>query len=375
METANISKALYKFNANGKLQQWSVSVITKDKKVFIIREYGQVNGKIQRSHKEVTKAKSQDTLEEQAIFEAKREWVNQIEKKQYSIEKPEIQEGKKQKTVKQFTPMLAQTYKKEKEFKTPCLVQPKLDGVRAYFHESKFRSRNHKEYFNMQHLTNSLIKVKDNVIFDGELYNHSMTFQELMKFVKLKEINKDEGKMLPKINKYVEYHIFDCYFPDNPEMPFIERYKYLQSIQKLFKKSQVFFVEAEELSSIKKLDEFHKKYASSGYEGIMLRTPESPYEFKRSKFLQKHKVFIDDEFEVIGYDKEVQDGIELVVWVCRTKENLEFNCRPKGTHDERSELYKNADKYVGKKLTVVFQEYTDDGIPRFPVGKGFRDDI
>lgn len=375
METANISKTLYKFNANGKLQQWSVSVITKDKKVFIVREYGQVNGKIQTRHREVTKAKSQNTLEDQGIFEAKREWVNQIEKKQYSIEKPEIQEGKKQKTVKQFTPMLAQTYKKEKGFKTPCLVQPKLDGVRAYFHEGKFRSRNHKEYFNMQHLTNSLIKVKDNVIFDGELYNHSMTFQELMKFVKLKEIDEDEGEMLPKINKYVEYHIFDCYFPDNPDMPFIERYKYLQSIQKLFKKSQVFFVEAEKLPSIKKLDDFHEKYASNGYEGIMLRTPESPYEFKRSKFLQKYKVFVDDEFEVIGYDKEVQDGIELVVWICKTKENLEFNCRPKGSHDERSELYKNADKYIGKKLTVVFQEYTDDGIPRFPVGKGFRDDI
>ena len=375
METANISKTLYKFNANRKLQQWCVSVITKDKKVFIVREYGQVNGKIQTRHKEITKAKSKDTLEEQGIFEAKREWVNQIEKKQYLIEKPEIKEGKKQKIVKQFTPMLAQTYKIDKGFKTPCLVQPKLDGVRAYFHEGKFRSRNHKEYFNIQHLINLLIKVKENVIFDGELYNHTMTFQELMKFVKLKEIDEDEGGMLPKINKYVEYHIFDCYFPDNPEMSFSERYKYLMSIQKVFKKSKIHFVKADELPSIDKLDEFHEKYASNGYEGIMLRTPESPYEFKRSKFLQKHKVFVDDEFEVIGYNKEVQDGIELVVWICKTKENLEFNCRPKGTHDERSELYKNADKYIGKKLTVVFQEYTDDGIPRFPVGKGFRDDI
>ena len=375
MDTANISKTLYKFNANSKLQQWSVSVVKKDKKVFIVREYGQVNGKIQSREKEVTKAKSKDTLEEQAIFEAKREWVNQIEKKQYSIEKPNVQEAKKHKVTKQFTPMLAQTYKTDKGFKTPCLVQPKLDGVRAYFHEGKFRSRNHKEYFNMNHLIKELIKVKDNVIFDGELYNHTMTFQELMKFVKLKEIDEDEGKMLPKINKYVEYHIFDCYFPDNPEMSFTERYKYLMSIQKVFKKSKIHFVKAEELSSIDEIDEFHEKYASDGYEGIMLRTPESPYEFKRSKFLQKHKVFVDDEFEVIGYDKEVQDGVELVIWICKTKDNLEFNCRPKGTHDERAELYKNADKYIGKNLTVVFQEYTDDGIPRFPVGKGFRDDI
>ncbi len=375
MDNANISKTLYKLNANGKLQQWSVSVISKNKKVFIIREYGQVNGKIQTREKEITKAKSKNTLEEQGIFEAKREWVNQIEKKQYSVEKPEIQEGKKQKTVKQFTPMLAQTYKEKKGFKTPCLVQPKLDGVRAYFHEGKFRSRNHKEYFNMQHLIKYLIKVKENVIFDGELYNHNMTFQELMKFVKLKEIDEDTEKVLPKINKYVEYHIFDCYFPDNPEMPFNERYKYLQSIQKLFKKTKIHLVDLQELPTIDKLNGLHDAYASEGYEGIMLRTPESPYEFKRSKFLQKYKVFVDEEFEVIGFDKEVQEGIPLVVWICKTDKGLEFNCRPKGTHEERAESYKNAKNYIGKKLTVIFQEYTDEGKPRFPVGKGFRDDI
>ena len=97
METANITKTLYKFNANEKLQQWSVNVITKDKKVFIVREYGQVNGKIQTRHKEVTKAKSKDTLEEQAQFEAKREWVNQIEKKQYSIENLKLMKVKSRK--------------------------------------------------------------------------------------------------------------------------------------------------------------------------------------------------------------------------------------------------------------------------------------
>ncbi len=375
MDTADISKTLFKLNANGKLQQWSVSVISKDEKVFIVREYGQVNGKIQIREKEITKAKSKKTLEEQALFEAKREWVNQKEKKQYSIEKPDIQEGKKQKTAKQFTPMLAQTYKGKKGFKCLEHLQPKLDGVRAYFYEGKFRSRNHKEYFNMDHLIKDLSKIKDNVIFDGELYNHDMTFQELMKYVKLKEIEDDKEDMLPQIKKYVEYHIFDCYFPDNPEMPFIERYKYLQSIQKLFKKTKIYLVEIIEMTELNEMEKLHDYYVSKGYEGIMLRTPESPYEFKRSKFLQKYKVFVDEEFEVIGFDKEIQDKIPLVLWICKTTDGKEFTCRPKGTHDERAELYKNAHKYIGKKLTVVFQEYTDDGIPRFPVGKGFRDDI
>jgi hypothetical protein len=34
----------------------------------------------------------------------------------------------------------------------------------------------------------------------------------------------------------------------------------------------------------------------------------------------------------------------------------------------------NVEKYYGKLLTVRYQELSDDGIPRFPVGIGFRID-
>ena len=376
METTDISKTLYKVNASGKkIQQWRIYIDKKGSRVFMMREYGQVDGKLQTREKEVTEAKSKDTLENQAIFQAKREWLDQIIKKQYSIEKPDITSSKKQKTIKQFAPMLAQTYDSKKKFKVPCIVQPKLDGVRAYYTEGIFRSRSHKEYYNMEHLSKVLSKVKENVIFDGELYNHDMTFQTLMKYVKLKTIDDDKDKKIPDIQKYVEYHIFDCYFPDNPDMPFSERYSYLVSIQKQFAKSKIEIVNVTEMSDISKLNGFHDEFASEGYEGIMLRNSDSKYEFKRSKHLQKYKKFIDEEFEVIGFTKEIENNIPLVVWRYKTEGGLEFNCRPKGTHKERANFFKNADDYIGKMLTVKFQEYTDDGIPRFPVGKGFRDDI
>mgnify|MGYP003988184727 FL=1 len=376
INTSDISKTLYKINASGKkIQQWRVYIDKKGSKVFIMREYGQIDGKLQTREKEVTETKSKDTLENQAIFQAKREWLDQIIKKQYSINKPDLTSSKKQKLVKGFAPMLAQTYDSKKAFKTPCVVQPKLDGVRAYYIEGVFRSRNHKVYYNMEHLSKVLSKVKENVIFDGELYNHDMTFQTLMKYVKLKLINDDKDKKIPDIQKYVEYHIFDCYFPDNPDMPFNERYSYLVSIQKQFAKSKIKIVNITKMSDISKLNGFHDEFASEGYEGIMLRNSDSKYEFKRSKHLQKYKKFIDEEFEVIGFTKEIENNIPLVVWRCKTDGGLEFNCRPKGTHKERAVFFKNANDYIGKILTVKFQEYTDDGIPRFPVGKGFRDDI
>ena len=55
------------------------------------------------------------------------------------------------------------------------------------------------------------------------------------------------------------------------------------------------------------------------------------------------------------------------------KDGKEFSVRPKGTREQRKEYFKNGFRYVGKKLTVIFQEYEDSGIPRFPVGKDVRE--
>jgi hypothetical protein len=36
------------------------------------------------------------------------------------------------------------------------------------------------------------------------------------------------------------------------------------------------------------------------------------------------------------------------------------------------EWFNDGDSYIGKNLTVVYQELTEDGKPRFPVGKALR---
>ena len=63
----------------------------------------------------------------------------------------------------------------------------------------------------------------------------------------------------------------------------------------------------------------------------------------------------------------------LVIWECITKFGKSFHVRPKGTFEERRKLFQNGSKYIGLLLTVIFQEYSADGIPRFPVGKSIRD--
>ena len=47
--------------------------------------------------------------------------------------------------------------------------------------------------------------------------------------------------------------------------------------------------------------------------------------------------------------------------------------RPQGNYDERKKQYKEGKKYIGKMLTVKYQELTNDHVPRFPVGLAIRD--
>jgi len=48
-------------------------------------------------------------------------------------------------------------------------------------------------------------------------------------------------------------------------------------------------------------------------------------------------------------------------------------CAPKGTVEEKREWFRTGSSYIGKKLSVKFQELTDEGLPRFPIGIAFRD--
>ena len=75
---------------------------------------------------------------------------------------------------------------------------------------------------------------------------------------------------------------------------------------------------------------------------------------------------------LITLRKGVEKG--LILFKCITENDLEFNVRPRGSHDYRRELFQNGDSLIGQKLTVIFQEYSADGIPRFPVGKAIRYD-
>ena len=118
----------------------------------------------------------------------------------------------------------------------------------------------------------------------------------------------------------------------------------------------------------------HKKHVEDGHEGTMIRDKDSVYEVgQRSNYLLKFKDFQTEEFEIVGAKTGHGRDADSVVWVCKTRDGQQFTVRPEGTIAQRAKQYKNREKFMGKMLTVRFQNLTALGVPRFPVGVVVRD--
>ena len=67
-----------------------------------------------------------------------------------------------------------------------------------------------------------------------------------------------------------------------------------------------------------------------------------------------------------------KEGIPVLE--CRTGDKT-FGVMMKATLEEKQKMMTTIQDYYGQWLTVKYQELSKDGVPRFPVGIGFRIDI
>lgn len=201
------------------------------------------------------------------------------------------------------------------------------------------------------------------MILDGELYIHGETFQTITSLV----------KKLQKNSETIKYHVYDCVIQHNPEMKFNDRLSFLK---KWFNKTSFKNVEMVNAHLIKNKDEifkFHSKFLNEEYEGAIVRNVLSSYKFKyRSSDLLKVKSFRDAEYKVISWERGTGRFKDCVIWVCTTNKDKIFRVISKGTMEERQKLLNTAQDYIGEWLKVKYFNLTDDGVPRFPIGVGFR---
>ena len=355
---------LFEKASTGKTKHWTISVDTNEIEfAVIIVKYGADDSKVRVSKKIISTGKNlgksnETSPHEQALFEAEATWKKKLDKG-YVENVGDIND-------EVLLPMLAHTFQKRgHNIVYPCYVQPKLDGIRCLAKKIdektiKYYSRMGKEFDTLEHLTPQLLNdMEVNQVLDGEIYSHNMTFQQMISLVK---------KLRPE-SITLEYHVFDIV---DTSIDFTERNKKLEYT--IHVNDLVHPVEAKLISCIDDVKFMHSEYIRDGYEGLILRNVTGMYKLNgRSADLQKYKEFQDEEFKIVGGKESTGPEAGCIIFDVVNSKDQKFAVRPRGSFGQRKVWMNDLSNLIGKKLTVRYQELTDDGIPRFPVGISIRD--
>lgn len=341
---------LYKRDSKGKIREWRLE-IEGDRYRSVA---GLQDGKQVTSEWRVAIPASQETGEQQAIFEVEAAYKKALDRDYFKsvveVDTPRI-----------FEPMLAHVYKK---WNGPCWSQPKLDGIRCVAKETGLYSREGKEFLSVPHIFEALrplFEANPDLVIDGELYNHELKedFNSISSLVRKKKPTEED---LTKSAQLIQYHIYDQY----SETSFEERFVEIERLVENLGDPRLRVVRSTLCNSLEELDTIYGEYLADVYEGQMVRYMNVPYEKKRSRSLLKRKEFITAEFKV----KRIEEGQGN--WaghakrvVCEREDGTEFAAGIRGNKEFTKQLLVGVPQY--NLVTLRFPSYTPDGIPRFGV--------
>jgi DNA ligase 1 len=347
-------KELYKRSTTGKISTWRIEV--EGNKFRTIS--GFTDGKKVTSEWTVCESKSYCTDKQQALNQAKALHTKKKDLGAFEniddIDTPIF-----------LKPMLANDFNIYKDKLTyPVMSQPKLDGVRAVIQESGMKSRNGKPHISTPHIHKALEKLfidNPDLVFDGELYVHKgeCDFNKIISLVRKKKPTFED---IEESKKHIKYHIYDL--PSHPGT-FAER---LGALMEMNLPECCILVPTSICMDEKSVMDHYNEYMENGYEGQMVRVIDSIYENKRSKSLLKHKVFFDNEFEIVG----VEEGKGKLTGKVGRLIFDGFDSAVNGDHEYLEKLY-NSGNLIGKMATVKYFELTAYGKPRFPKVIAIRD--
>jgi ATP-dependent DNA ligase len=254
----------------------------------------------------------------------------------------------------QVLPMLANKWEDRKKYiSQPFYVQPKLDGVRLLVSKDGGISRTGKVVPGTEILGKGL---EEGQYVDGEAFDPNLNFEELTSTFKTDPLK-------------LKFHVFDFFDLKKLDMTFEERWEKVKSL----KNSHYEYVETTLVMLREHVPMVHKKHVEEGHEGTMIREASSVYEVgQRSNYLLKFKDFQTEEYPIVDVKEGTGREKGTAIWVCKVGEQ-HFSARPEGTLEVRKKFLEEKDKYIGKRLTVRFQNLTALGVPRFPIGVVVRD--
>lgn len=262
----------------------------------------------------------------------------------------------------------------------PVLATPKIDGIRCIIQNRFALSRTLKPIPNL-FIRQSLESMCPDWL-DGELISGS-TFQSCTR-----------GIMTHQGEPDFTFFVFDLI----SRLPYNLRVQQLKELDLPTFCTKLMPRECNDASDVLKAEQ---EFLEQKAEGVMLRTPESPYKEGRStlneQYLVAVKRFVDDEATVIGFEEQLenqntQEKDELG-YSHRTshQENLvpkgklgalivthsvfgEFRIGTGFTDELRQTIWDNKQFYLNLQLKFKYQSHGVKDKPRIPVFLGFRVD-
>ena len=298
-------------------------------------------------------------------------------------------------TVPVFTCALAHdSAKHEKKMKGKKQIEIKLDGVRVITiiqgNKVEMFSRNGKQFHNFGHIIAELEEViKDYpvpypLVLDGEVM--SSDFQDLMK-----QVHRKDGKQTTD----AVLHLFDtiplgCFKEgvwDKPQSFRSQITKHwVEEHKAVLKHVQALDWEDVDLDTQEGQDRFvalNKAAVDGGYEGVMIKDVDAPYECKRTHAWLKAKPFIEVTLEVVDVEEGTgRNAGRLGALVCRGEDDgrmVEVNCGSGFSDADRDTFWNSRDALIKQLVEVRADAITQnqDGtyslrFPRFKTFRGFQ---
>jgi len=296
--------------------------------------------------------------------------------------------------VSTFKPMLAADCKGDLGLiKLPCLVSPKLDGVRCIIKDGVALSRSLKPIPNayIQQWAQEFSPELEGL--DGELIVGPPVEKPGEESVMSRTMS---GVMRKDGTPDFTFYVFDD--TEFPKYPFAGR---LAGVEELYQcpGMRTVVVPHRMISTLEELKAAVDQYIAEGYEGIMTRDPNGLYKQGRSTVkeqgLIKVKLFQTDEAEVIGVEEMMRNENEahcnecghterstaaaglvpagvLGSLVCRRPDGVVFGIGSGFTAEQRRSLWAERSNLPGLTVTYKHFAYGAKDAPRFPTFVSFR---
>lgn len=314
--------------------------------------------------------------------------------------------------MKKFKPQLAPNDKINlNEIQYPLLASTKLDGYRCIFYKGEMLTRSLKQVQNKQlrEKYEALRKYskEHNLMIDGEIYSHELTFQELNKFFMSEDLEsarsiKRYGEVLT-IPDHVKFYLFDCVVNDRFDEHFIDRNFICQEIAMDFT-NDIVLVEQYKVESKEEVEANFDIVIEKGFEGLILKSLNGKYKCGRGTvkegLIYKCKPFVTIDSKIIGVvqatevDPNVEKKINELGCSVTSKRKQHrlliekasaFLVDYKGkelkvviamTDVEKEEIWKNKENYIGKFVEYKFMKVgmKEEGLPRHPTSIRMRYD-